>query len=332
MTRILRKRLPLYIFTAWVAVTINFIVPRLMPGNPAELLLGRLQAQGTVPLQNLQAIETEFGLRSHLGLLAQYWQYLDHLVHLQLGTSLTYFPEPVSQVIGTALPYTLVLVTLATIISWVLGIVLGVLVGWRRGSRLDSYLVPTSTFFSAVPFFLVGLLLVWALGITLGWMPLSGAYGASVTPGVNGPFILSWLHHAALPILTIVGSSFVSHMLHMRNMMVTTIGEDYVRLAVAKGLPVRRIKYSYAGRNAILPSIASFAISLGFVVGGSVLVETVFSYPGIGYSLYQAVTNEDYALMQGIFLIIALAVLVANLGADVLYALLDPRSREQLST
>lgn len=332
MTGILKKRLPLYLFTGWVAITINFVVPRLMPGNPAELLLSRLRTQGTVPLGNLDAIEAEFGLSTHAGWLSQYWSYLVHLAHFQLGLSLTYFPEPVSQVIGNTLPYTLVLVTLATLLSWLIGIVLGVLVGWRRGSRLDSVLIPTSTFFSAIPFFLVGLFLVWTLGVILGWMPINGAYGANARPGLNGPFVWSWLQHAALPILTIVASSFVSHMLHMRNMMVTTLGEDYVRLAVAKGLPERRIKYSYAGRNAVLPSIASFAISLGFVVGGSVLVETVFSYPGVGYALYEAVSNEDYALMQGIFLIIALAVLVANLCADLLYAVLDPRSRQQLST
>jgi peptide/nickel transport system permease protein len=329
---ILKKRLPLYVLTAWLAITVNFVVPRLMPGNPAELLLSRLQAQGTVPLANLTAIEAEFGLSSHASWWSQYWDYLVHLAHLQLGLSVTYFPEPVTQVIANTLPYTLVLVTLATLLSWVIGIVLGVLVGWRRGSRLDSILIPTSTFFSAVPFFLVGLFLVWTLGVGLGWLPINGAFGAGTNPGLNGPFLWSWLRHAALPLLTIVASSFVSHMLHMRNMMVTTLGEDYVRLAVAKGLRERRIKYSYAGRNAVLPSIASFAISLGFVVGGSVLVETVFSYPGIGFALYQAVNNEDYALMQGIFLIIALAVLVANLLADVLYAVLDPRSRQQLSS
>jgi len=331
MLMIIRKRLPLYLLTAWVAVTLNFAIPRFMPGNPAEILVSRLQSQGTVPLVNMQAIEAEFGLDTRSSLIVQYWQYLDHLAHLQLGTSLTYFPEPVTQVIATTLPYTLALVTLATVVSWVLGIFIGVFVGWKRGSKVDSILVPTSTFFSAVPFFMVGLLLVWVVGVSLGWLPIGGAYSGSVTPGLNGAFLASWLQHALLPLLTIVGSTFVSHMLHMRNMMVTTIGDDYVRLAVAKGLPTRRIKYSYAGRNAILPSVASFAISLGFVVGGSVLVETVFSYPGIGYALYQAVSNEDYALMQGIFLIIALAVLVANLGADILYAVLDPRSRQQLT-
>lgn len=330
MARILRKNLLIYIVTAWVAITINFVIPRLMPGNPAELLLGRLNRQGTIPLVSLQAIEVEFGVSTRASWLSQYFSYLDQLAHFNFGVSLTYFPEPVSQVIANTLPWTVVLVTIGMVLSWLIGITLGVLVGWRRGSRLDSFVVPSSTFFSAVPFFWVGLLLIWILGVSLNWMPINGAFGSSARIGLNGPFLLSWLRHAALPLLTIIGSSFVGHMLHMRNMMVTTIGEDYVRLAEAKGLSRSRIKHSYAGRNAVLPSIASFATSLGFVVGGSVLVETVFSYPGIGFALYQAVSNEDYALMQGIFLIIACAVLLANLCADLLYAALDPRSRRQL--
>jgi peptide/nickel transport system permease protein len=331
VARILRKSLPLYLVTAWVAITLNFLIPRLMPGNPAEILMARLQRQGAVPLLSLQAMEAEFGVNTQAGWLSQYFAYLGHVIHLNLGVSVSYFPEPVSQVIASTLPWTLVLVTLGVGLSWVIGIALGAIVGWRRGSRLDNVLIPTSTFFTAVPFFVVGLLLVWILGIVLGWMPIDGAYGSTVTIGLNSAFILSWLQHAALPLFTIVVSSFVSHMLYMRNMMVTTLGDDYVRLAQAKGLSQRRIKYAYAGRNALLPSVASFAISLGFVVGGSVLVETVFAYPGIGYALYQAVNNEDYALMQGIFLIIVIAVLVANLCADLLYAVLDPRSRRQLT-
>ena len=330
MSAILKRRVPLYLVTAWVAVTLNFLLPRLMPGNPAELLIGRLDQQGTVPQVNLQAIEAEFGITTRASLLSQYATYLGNLAHLRLGVSISYFPEPVSQVIGQTLPWTIVLVTIGVVLSWVVGIALGAILGWRRGSKADNFMVPASTFFSAVPFFIVGLLLVWILGVSLHWLPISGAYGASVQPGLNGPFIVSWLQHAALPLVTIVASTFVGHMLHMRNMMVTTIGEDYVRLAEAKGLSPRRIRYAYAGRNAVLPSVASFATSLGFIVGGSVLVETVFSYPGIGYALYQAVSNEDYALMQGIFLIIALAVLIANLCADLIYAVLDPRSRRQM--
>ncbi|MHB1430874.1 MAG: ABC transporter permease [Streptosporangiaceae bacterium] len=332
MIPILRKRLPLYLVTAWAAITMNFVIPRLMPGNPAELLLNRLNRAGSVPVTSLAAVEAEFGLSSQGTWWHQYLSYFGHVLSFNLGVSLTYFPEPVSQVIAQTLPWTVILVLTGLVISWLLGLLLGIVLGWRRGSHADSLLVPTSTFFSAIPFFLVGLVLVWGLGVVLRILPINGAYGPTVTIGPNAAFVGSWLRHAILPVLTIVASSFVGHMLHMRNMMVTTLGEDYVLMAEAKGLSRRRIKYAYAARNAILPSVASFTIALGFVVGGSVLVETVFSYPGIGYALFQAVNNEDYPLMQGIFLVIALTVLVANLCADVVYAVLDPRSRQQLSS
>jgi peptide/nickel transport system permease protein len=332
MLRILKKRLPLYIVTAWAAVTLNFVLPRLMPGNPAELLIGRLDRAGQVPVASMAAIEAEFGVNNRADLWHQYFTYLDQVAHFHLGTSLTYFPEPVSQVIGRALPWTIFLVTTGLLLSWVLGLLLGIRLGWRRGGRSDNIFVPTGTFLSAIPFFLIGLLLVWIFGIVLGWFPISGAYGSAVTVGLNVGFVGSLLDHAALPVFTIVLTSFAGHMLYMRNMMVTTLNDDYVLMAEAKGLPVRRVKYAYAARNAIIPSVASFAIALGFVVGGSVIVETVFSYPGIGFALYQAVNAEDYPLMQGIFLVIALVVLLANLCADMVYALIDPRSRQQLSS
>lgn len=332
MLRILRKRLPLYIVTAWAAITLNFVLPRLMPGNPAELLISRLNRQGQIPVTSLAAIEAEFGVNNHASLWHQYFTYLNQVVHFHLGISLTYFPEPVSQVIGRALPWTLFLVTTGLVLSWLLGLLLGIGLGWRRGSRSDNIFVPTGTFLSAIPFFLIGLLLVWVFGIVLGWFPITGAYGSSVKVGPNVGFVGSLLDHAAMPVFTIVLTSFAGHMLYMRNMMVTTLNDDYVLMAEAKGLPVRRIKYAYAARNAVIPSVASFAIALGFVVGGSVIVETVFSYPGIGFALYQAVNGEDFPLMQGIFLVIALVVLVANLCADMVYAVIDPRSRQQLSS
>jgi peptide/nickel transport system permease protein len=332
MLRILRKRLPLYVVTAWAAVTLNFVLPRLMPGNPAELLVSRLNRQGQIPVTSLAAIEAEFGVNNHASLWHQYFSYLNQVAHFHLGISLTYFPEPVSQVIGRALPWTLFLVTTGLVLSWVLGLLLGIGLGWRRGSRSDNIFVPTGTFLSAIPFFLIGLLLVWVFGIVLGWFPIAGAYGSAVKVGPNAAFAGSLLDHAAMPVFTIVLTSFAGHMLYMRNMMVTTLNDDYVLMAEAKGLPVRRIKYAYAARNAVIPSVASFAIALGFVVGGSVIVETVFSYPGIGFALYQAVNGEDYPLMQGIFLVIALVVLVANLCADLVYAWIDPRSRQQLSS
>jgi peptide/nickel transport system permease protein len=192
---------------------------------------------------------------------------------------------------------------------------------------LDS-LLPVGTIFSAIPYFWLGLLAIYIFGEKLAWFPVSGGNTVGTSIGFTWTFISSALYHAVLPAATIILVSVGGWMLGMRNMMVSTIGETYVVMAQAKGLSTRRVMVSYAARNAIIPSVASFALSIGFVVGGAVLVEIVFSYPGIGYALYQAVTNEDYPLVQGIFLVITLAVLIANLLADVLYVFLDPRARE----
>ena len=199
---------------------------------------------------------------------------------------------------------------------------------WRRGSVFDSVLPPLTTILSAVPYFWLALLLLYILGFTLNLFPLSGGYDSnSVTPGMNIDFLLSAIQHAILPALTIVLASLSGWLLGMRNTMITTLTEDYVLLAQAKGLPERRVMFSYAARNAILPNVTGFALALGFVVSGSLVTEMVFSYPGIGFALLQAVQNLDYPLMQGIFLVIALAVLAANFLVDLLNAALDPRVR-----
>jgi peptide/nickel transport system permease protein len=217
---------------------------------------------------------------------------------------------------------------MATIASFVLGTLLGMLVGWNRGSWLDA-LVPGTTFFTAVPYFWLGLIILYVFGQRLGIFPLSGSYSDDLRPGLSFSYLASIVTHGFLPFMTMVISSVAGWLLQMRNMMITVLDEDYVLMAEAKGLSRRRIMFSYAARNAVLPSIASFALSLGFVVSGAILTEVVFSYAGLGYVLYQAVTNEDFPLMQGIFLVITFAVLVANLFADVLYIALDPRTRQE---
>jgi peptide/nickel transport system permease protein len=232
----------------------------------------------------------------------------------------------VSEVVSQALPWTVALVGLATVISFVIGITLGTVAGWKRGTWVDA-LVPSTAFLASVPYFWLALVLLYVFGLLLGWVPLSGGYSDEVEPGWNGAFLVSAAGHAVLPAVTIVISSVGGWLLGMRNMMVTTAAEDYVLTAEAKGLPVRRVMVSYAARNAVLPSVAGFAISLGFVVSGSIVAETVFSYPGIGFTLLQAVQNNDYGLMQAIFLIITLAVLGANLVVDLLYGVIDPRTR-----
>lgn len=324
----LARRIGFYLVTAWAAITMNFFIPRLMPGNPVQLLIARLQGRGVLTTRAIHALTVAFGIHTHESLLSQYGQYWLQLFHGNLGISITYYPSTVADVIATALPWTLGLVGVATVIAFVFGTGIGIVSAWRRGSWLDAAL-PSATFLSAVPYFWLGLVAVWLFGALLGWFPIAGGFGQGMAISFSGPFILSVLYHAVLPAVTIVVTSVAGWMIGMRNMMVTTLGEDYVLVAQAKGLSERRVMLTYAARNAILPSIASFALSLSFVVSGAILVEIVFSYPGIGYVLFQAVENEDYPLMEAIFLIITLAVLVANLLADLAYVFLDPRTRQE---
>lgn len=319
------RRLGFYAITAWVAITINFFIPRLMPGNPAEVVFGRIHHE--ISPAALHAFTVAFGVDSNQSLISQYFAYLDQILHGNLGISITYFPATVSSVIRGALPWTLALVGVATVLSFVFGTLLGMVAATRRGTWVDS-LLPVTSFLSAVPYFWLGLVVLTVFAVNLGWFPLSGGYNPSLTPSFTWSFILSAVYHAILPAVTIIVSSIAGWLLGMRNVMMSTLGEDYVLLAEAKGLPQRRVTFSYAARNAILPNMAGFALSLGFIVSGALLTEVVFSYPGLGYVLFEAVTNLDYPLMQGIFLMIVVLVLLANLGADVMYAALDPRTRE----
>jgi peptide/nickel transport system permease protein len=317
------RRAGFYLFTAWAAITVNFIIPRLMPGNPVEALV--VKFKGRLSPAAVKAISALFGI-GHMSLWASYVQYWRDLLAGNLGVSFSFFPYTVRWEIGSSIFWTLGLVGISTVISFVIGTLIGIFAGWKRGSWLD-HVLPAATFFTAVPYFWLGLLILFVFGQVLGIFPVSGAYSTTLTPGLSLPFIGSIALYGLLPVSTLVLSSVAGWIIQMRNMMITTLGEDFVLMAEAKGLPRRRIIFTYAARNAVLPSVASFALSLGFVVSGALLTEVVFDYPGIGYALYQAVRNLDYPLMQGIFLMITLCVLAANLLADVLYAVLDPRTR-----
>ncbi|MCD0445334.1 ABC transporter permease [Glycomyces sp. A-F 0318] len=321
------RKLSFYAVALWAALTLNFAIPRLLPGDPVDILLAKLQQRGgTVTPETRKAYALLLGGDTSDPLWVQYWDYLKNLARGDLGTSVSYYPAKVSDVILTSLPWTVVLVGVATVIAALLGVLLGAIVGWKPGTWLDS-LVPSTTLLAAVPYFWLALILVYLLARVLGWFPLQGGYDVVLTPGWNGEFIASAIQYGFLPALTIVLASIGGWLLGMRNMMVSTLSEDYILTAEAKGLSPRKILRSYASRNAVLPSVAGFAISLGFVVSGSVITEQVFSYPGIGGRLLGAVTNNDYALMQGVFLFITLAVLGANLLVDLLYGLIDPRTR-----
>jgi peptide/nickel transport system permease protein len=326
MSYFLRK-IGFYAVALWAALTLNFAIPRMLPGNPVDILLAKLQQRGgQITPETRKAYALLLGGDDSQPLWRQYLDYLGNLFQGDLGVSVSYYPAPVSEVIGQSLPWTVVLVGLATVIAAVLGVALGAFVGWKPGTWLDS-LIPATTLLAAVPYFWLALLLTYLLARVLGWFPLQGGYDVVLTPGWNPEFIASAIQYGFLPALTIVLASIGGWLLGMRNMMVSTLSEDYILTAEAKGLSPRKILRSYASRNAVLPSVAGFALSLGFVVSGSVITEQVFSYPGIGGRLLGAVSNNDYALMQGLFLFITLAVLGANLVVDLLYGLIDPRTR-----
>jgi len=324
--RFFLRRFMFYVITFWAAVTINFLIPRLLPGDPVSALIAK--NQGRISPDATEALRALFGLDQEVSLWQQYLDYWGLILHGELGVSFTYFPTPVTEVIQQALPWTIGLVGIATIISFTIGTLIGTGIGWRRGTWADS-LLPISTFFSSVPYFWLALIAISLFSVTLGWFPASGSYDRSLVPTWSWEFIGSVIYYGFLPAMTIVISSIAGWILGMRNMMVTVSSEDYVTVAQAKGLSERAVMLGYAARNAVLPQVSSFALSLGFIVGGTLVMEIVFSYQGIGYFLFTAVAAKDYPLMQGIFLVITLAVLFANIVADFVYGVLDPRTRQE---
>jgi peptide/nickel transport system permease protein len=329
--RHLIRRLGIYLLAIWAGVTINFFLPRLAPGNPAETVFYRLSQHGAVSPATLQALRIEFGVNTTDPLWLQYVGYLNNLLHGNLGVSTNYFPSTVSAIIGQDLPWTLLLLSVSVVISFTLGSLIGVLIAWKRGSALDTALSSLMTFCYSLLFPWLALVAVYFLGFTFNWFPFADGYDLALTPGWNLDFIASAIYHAILPALTIVVSTIAGWMLTMRNSMITTLSEDYILMARAKGLTARRVMFAYAARNAILPSVTGFAIAIGAVVGGQLLVEIVFSYPGIGYALFQAIQSQDYALADGILLLVIVATIVMNLLVDLLYTVLDPRVRQQRS-
>jgi len=325
----LLRRLGVYILAAWVALTVSFLLPRVVPGNPVAGAVARASQSGNCNSACIAAIQEQLGFNVHTSLWDQYVQYWGNLSHGNLGRSWSENAS-VSSLIISYLPWTLGLLVVATVLSFVAGTAIGVLIAWRRGSWVD-WVLPAATFFQAIPYFFLALVLVLIFGQTgtmLKWFPsLFGydIYGAN--PGLNLRYVASIISHGILPAATVVLASTAGFILAMRNQMITTMDEDFVLVAQAKGLPARRVIW-YAARNALLPVVANFTVAISLVVAGLILVEIVFTYAGIGLHLYDALSKLDYSLVQGIFVVITLVVLAANLVADVVYVLIDPRARQ----
>ena len=325
--RYLLRRLGFFGLTLWAALTINFLLPRLMPGSPAAALRERTKNQ--LSPAAIDRLLASFGFSPNQNLAQQYVGYLHDMVTGNWGVSIgSSLGEPVTTLIAQALPWTLGLVGVATVLAFAVGTLIGIVAGWRRGGKLDGVLPPVFVVTSALPYFWVALMLILVFNVSMnGFLPNDFDYGEGAVPGLNAAFVVSVLRHAVLPAATIVITAIGGWILTMRNNMITTLAEDYVRMARAKGLPDRKIMFGYAARNAMLPNISGFAMSLGFVISGAILVEYVFNYPGLGYLLYNAVQNTDYPLMQALFMLFTVAVLLALLICDFVIAWLDPRAR-----
>ncbi|MHB8868819.1 MAG: ABC transporter permease [Thermoleophilia bacterium] len=305
------------------AVVINFAIPRLMPGSPVDRIAGGVKLSA----EARDALIARFGLDGSIW--EQFWRYISHAVRGDFGLSFTYYPEPVSHAIGEALPWTLLVLVTSLVLQVVIGYLLGATAAWRAGSRTDSFLQTASMVVLSVPLFWVAMVMFYIFSFKLGWFPFGGAY----TIGASYDGFLDRLsdvaRHAVLPIASLTIAQYATFQIILRNTMVSVIRSPFMLTAESKGISEGRLKHRHAARNALLPMVTFLGLSLAMIVGGSVYIESVFSYPGIGKLIFDSVLSRDYPVLQGCFFVFALLVVVGNFAVDVVYLYLDPRIRLQ---
>lgn len=320
------RRLLIFFLTIWIAASIIWIIPRVAPGDPISAMIQRMITTGGY-VENADKIiegwKERFGLNDPLP--EQYVRYLGNIVTFDFGYSLAYFPTTVNEIIGQALPWTLGLLLVAVTITFLLGNFLGAIMVWRGTPRLIKYLIPVGMIFTSLPSILAAIFLIYVFAFLLKWFPLNLPYDVGMKPSFNADFIASVIRHGTLPALAIVLVNFGYWTLGMRGMMITVEGEDYMQLARAKGLHPFYVLYRYMVRNAILPQITAFAITLGTIVSGQILVEYVFSYQGMGTIIYNAILTQDFPVIQGTSFMVILMTALAVLIIDMIYPLIDPR-------
>ncbi|WEJ59348.1 ABC transporter permease [Devosia sp. FJ2-5-3] len=321
----LLRRLAFYLAAFLAAATINFFLPRLMPGDPIQIMFA--SAGSELSLENLNALKLTFGFID-APVHEQYFSYLKSVFTGDLGRSIKYFPLPVTELLGRALVWTLGLVGIATLISFTLGTFLGVMAAWRRGSRFDSVVSLLAIFCSSVPAVVISLIMLFLFGYTLRWFPNGYAANPMLDPAFTWEYISSVIYHGTLPLVTLVIALSGGFAVTMRNNMINLLGEDYIVMGRAKGLSDKNVMLWYAARNALLPTVSSLAIAIGTILSGSLIIEVVFNYPGLGNTLYQAILARDYPVIQGQLLIMTAAMLVSNFVVDLSYVLLDPRLKK----
>ncbi len=322
MSRYLLRKITIYLLTFFVAVTIDWAIPRLMPGSPIDALIARLQTNATAS-ETLHGFFTEsFGLDKPLW--SQYLSFWQGLLHGDLGPSITYVGSSVSELILKALPYTLALLIPAIVLSYFAGNRVGAMAARRKS--LDDTVLPVSYVLTATPYMWLALVLAYFLAFRLGIFPVSGAYDFSLQPTWSWEFFRSFLNHWFLPFLTLFLVSFGGWAIGMRNLIIYELEADYANYLQALGAPSKLVR-KYAYGNAVLPQMSGLALALGAVVGGALVTEIVFAYPGMGSLIIIAIQNRDYFLLQGVFLFIIVGVLIANFIVDIAYVIVDPRTR-----
>lgn len=321
----LLKRLAFYLVAFLVAASFNFAIPRLMPGDPVDVMLA--QSGGTIPEEARAALAATFGFIDE-PLSVQFLSYLKSIFTWDFGASIKFYPMPVSEILGRAFPWTVFLTGSALILSFSIGTLFGILAAWRRGQAFDTIMSPVALALQSVPSVVVALTALYIFAVGHQWLPTGYAYDPGLDPGFTLAFIGSVAVHAILPVTTLAVVLVGGYLVTMRNNMISQLGEDFVHLAEAKGLSDARVRYNYAARNALLPSVTALALSFGAVFGGSLVTEVVFNYPGVGNLLFLGIIARDFPLIQGQLLIMTMAMLAANFAVDLAYVFLDPRLRK----
>mgnify|MGYP000082531081 FL=1 len=319
------KRIGMSVFTVFAVITFSFFLIRYMPGGPMDYMIANLQQQGLSTARAKELAATYTQVNPDQPVFTAYVEYMANILTGNLGTS-TWYDKPVANILITALPWTLFVMSVSLVLSFTIGILAGAVMAYREGTRLDSGTTVVSTFLTSVPYYLVAIVLLMIFSYRLGWLPTSGRFESNLSVGWNLEFFLSVLRHGVLPIASITLTAFGGWALGMRGNSISVLGEDYLRVARLAGIPERDIVVKYVTPNAILPLYTNLMIAIGGVFGGSIILEQIFNYPGLGYYIYESISSRDYPLMMGGFILITVAVVTAIFIADVTYSYIDPRA------
>lgn len=320
------RRLSFYFVALLVAATLNFAIPRAMPGDPVTMMFANASVQVTP--ERIAAMKELLGFVDG-GLLVQYIAYMKNILSWELGTSIQFYPLSVNSLLGGAFGWSLFLAGTAVILSFSLGSILGIFAAWKRGSKYDAFVTPGMLILQAVPQVVIAMIALFTFAIGLKWFPTGYAYTAGTVPDwTSWAFIKDAAYHAVLPLFCASIVQIGGFLVNMRNNMINLLAEDYITMAKGKGLSENRVVFNYAARNALLPSVTALSMSLGMAIGGQLIIEIIFNYPGLGTVLFNAINARDYQVLQGQLLIMTLFMLFFNLVADMLYVVLDPRLRK----